>query len=128
MFSTLGPFIAERLRCGIVIEAFGFFADESAIDKTFQLAHIGLLIRRDEADCIANGLRTARAADAVHIIFHDVREVEIHHMGNTIHINATRGNVRGHEHAHRAGLEIIQRAQALVLRAVGMQRGALYAG
>jgi len=39
------PFIDERLRCGIVIEAFGLFADKTTIDKTLQLAHIGLLIR-----------------------------------------------------------------------------------
>ena len=80
LLPALRPFIAEWLGCGVVIKAFSLFADESAIDKTFQLAHIGQLIRRDEADRIANGLRTSRASYAVDIIFHDVRKVEIHHM------------------------------------------------
>ena len=53
------------------------------------------------------------------------REIVVHDVRDAVHINAARGDVRGDEHAHGAGLEILQRAQPLVLRTVRVQRAGL---
>ena len=46
-------------------------------------------------------------------------------MRDPIHIDAARGDVRGDEHTDRAGFEILQRTEPLVLRAIGMDRARL---
>ena len=48
------------------------------------------------------------------------REIVIHHMRDPIHIDAAGGDVGRDEHTHRAGFEILQRTEPLVLRAIGM--------
>ena len=68
-------------------------------------------------------MRPARAPDAVDVILRLHREIVVHHVRNAVHINPARGNIRGHQHADRAGLEIFQRPQPLGLRTVRMQRG-----
>ena len=46
-------------------------------------------------------------------------------MRDPIHVDAARGDVRGDEDTDRAGLEILQRAEPLVLRAIGMDGAGL---
>ena len=43
-------------------------------------------------------------------------------MRDPIHIDAARSDVGGDEDTDRAGFEILQRAEPLVLRAIGMDR------
>jgi hypothetical protein len=61
----------------------------------------------------------------MHVIFGGRWEVEIHHMRNSVHIDAPRGDVGRHQNPHNPALEFRQGPQALVLRAIGMEgRGA----
>src|SRR5713101_1566675 len=53
------------------------------------------------------------------------REIVIHHMRDPIHIDAARGDVGGDEDTDRAGFEILQRTEPLVLRAIGMDSARL---
>ena len=46
-------------------------------------------------------------------------------MRDPIHIDAARGDVGGDQDTHRAGFEILQRAEPLVLRTIGMDRARL---
>jgi hypothetical protein len=46
-------------------------------------------------------------------------------MRDPIHIDASRGDVRGDEDTDRAGFEILQRTEPLVLRAIGMDSARL---
>jgi hypothetical protein len=68
---------------------------------------------------------TAGATNAMHIVFCMEREVEIHDVGDAVHINATSSNVCGHKNPHCARFEIGQRLQTLILRAVRMQSRAV---
>ncbi len=54
------------------------------------------------------------------IILRVHREIIVHHMRDPIHIDAARGDVRSDQHPHRAGFEILQRAQPLILGTIGM--------
>src|SRR5688500_11022908 len=105
-------------RGGVVIEAFGAFADDAAADEAFEGAQRSLVLRGDEADRVADGEGAAGAADAMDVIFGVHREIVIHHVRNAVDVDAARGDVGGDEDAHSAGLEVLERAQALVLRAI----------
>jgi hypothetical protein len=107
LIASLGTIISERLRGGVVVETFGFFAHKAAANEALQLAHVIEFIRGDEADRVADGMGATGATDAVDVIFHDVREVEIHDVGDAVHVNATRGDVSGDEHTHLARFEVI---------------------
>ena len=56
------------------------------------------------------------------------REVEVDDVRDALDVDAACGDVGRHEHAHRAGLEGLQRGEALVLAAVRVQRGSVDAG
>jgi hypothetical protein len=107
LIAPLGTIISERLRGGVVVETFGFFAHKAAANEALQLAHVIEFIRGDEADRVADGLGATGATDAVDVIFHDVREVEIHDVGDAVHVNAARRDVRGDEHTHLTRFEVI---------------------
>ena len=68
------------------------------------------------------GARPRGAADAVDVAVGDVREIKVDDMGDAIDVDAARGNVGRDQNADRARLEILQRAQPLILRSIGMDR------
>ena len=82
-----------------------------------------MIFVRDETDGVAHGVRAAGASDAVDIVLHMQRKIIVHHVRDAVHVNAAGGDIRRHQHAHRAGFEIFQRAQTLALRTVRVQRG-----
>ena len=65
-----------------------------------------MIFIRDEADRISDGIRAARAADAMDVILHMHRKIVIHHVRNAVHIDAAGGDVGRHEHPHGAVFEI----------------------
>jgi hypothetical protein len=91
---------AARRRRGCVVEALCTFPHEAAADEFFQRSEGRKILGRDEADGIADGLRTACAANAVDVVFGVHGEVVVHDVGDAIHIDASRGDVRGDEHPH----------------------------
>src|SRR4030095_14712635 len=118
------PLIAWR-RSLIVIETFRLFPYDAAADETLERTQWPLIFRCNETDRITDGVCAAGASDAMDIILRVHREIVIHDMRDSIHIDAARGDVGGDEHTDRAGFEILQRAQPLVLRAIGMDSSRL---
>ena len=112
-------------RSGGIIKFLRFLPHDATADEAFERAEFAVIFGRDKADGVAHRMRPASAADAMDIILGVHREIVIHHVRNAVHVNAARRDVRGHEHAHDAVLEIVQCAQPLALRAVGMERGRL---
>ena len=98
------------------------FPHDAATDETLERTQRPLIFRRNETDRIADGVRAAGATDAMDVILRVHREIVVHHMRNPVHIDAPRGDVGRHQNADRAGLEILQRTQPLVLRTIGMDR------
>ena len=78
------------------------------------------LLGRDERHGLAGALRAARAADAVDVVLRLLRRVVVDHVRDAVHVDAARGDVGGDEHFHLARLEAVERALALVLRAVAV--------
>ena len=112
-------------RGGGVIKALRFFPHEAAADEAFKRAEFAMILVRHETDGVTDLIRAAGAADAMDVILDVHRKIIVHYVRNAVHVNAARRDVRGHEHAHGTGFEIVQCAQTLVLRAVGMKRGRL---
>ena len=114
-------------RGGGVIKPFRLLPHDAAADESFQRAQFGMVLVRHEADGVANLIRAAGAANAVDVILHVHRKIVVHHVRDAVHVNAARRDVRRHQHPHHAFLEILQRAQPLVLRAVRVQRRTAHA-
>ena len=104
---------------GRVIESLRALAHDAASDKPLQRPQLAVIFRRHKTDGIAHRVRPACPSDAMDVILRVHREIVVHHVRDAVHVNAARRDVRRHEHAHRTGLEILQRLEALVLRAVG---------
>ena len=95
------------------------------MNEALQRPEIVELVRTDQTDGITHGIGPAGAADPMHVIFGSRWEVEIHHMRNSVHIDAPSGDVGRHQNPHGSALEFRQGPQALVLRPIGMEgRGA----
>src|SRR5439155_20203669 len=84
-----------------------------------------LTFRCNETDRITDGVCAAGASNAMDIILRMHRELVVHHMRDPIHVDTPRGDVRGDEDTNRAGFEILQRTEPLVLRAIGMDGAGL---
>ena len=110
----------EGWRRGGIIKTFGFLPHNTATDETFERAQFTLIFVRDETDGVADGVRATGAADAVDVILGLHRKIIIHDVRNPVHVNAARRDIRRDQHADRAGFEIFQRLEPLVLRTVGM--------
>ena len=88
--------------------------------EDFDVAHEALFIQRHQAHCLAARTRTTCAADAVYIVFADVRDFIVHHVWQLIDVDTACSNVSGHQGANVAALEASQglRAGSLALVAV----------
>ena len=71
----------------------------------------------------ASGASAASAANAVHVVFGKARQVEVEHMADASHVDATGGDVGGHQQVEFATAQLGQRAGAFALRHVAMQGG-----
>ena len=74
-------------------------------DEAFNRAQIGAFILIAETDGDAGSARAARAADAMDIGFWFMRDIEVHHVGNRIDVDAARGDVAGNQQANAAVAE-----------------------
>ena len=69
--------------------------------------------------------RAGRTADAVDIGFRHIGQLEVHHVGDLVHVDAARGDVGGDQDAQLAVLEGFQRALALGLALVAVDGAGL---
>src|SRR5690606_936020 len=74
--------VLDRLRLGVRVrlETFDDALFELALQKTLDVAQQLELIHAHQRNRLARGAGAAGAADAVHIVFGDVRQLVIHHM------------------------------------------------
>ena len=70
-------------------------------------------------------MRAAGPPDPMDVILGVHRKIVIHDMRNSVHVDPARRDVCGHEHPNGPGFEILQSAEPLILRAVGMDRSRL---
>src|SRR5581483_517884 len=97
-------------------------------DQPFDVAQIGGFLMVAERNGDAVGAGTRGAADAVHIALRDVRQVVIDHMADAVDVDAAGGNVGRHQRADTAVAERRERALALILRLVPVDRFGREAG
>ena len=83
-------------RC-VVIKAFSALAHDAAADETLQAAQGTGVFRGHKAQGIANRMGTTGAADAMHIVFRMHGKVKVHHVRDAVHIDASGGNIGGHQ-------------------------------
>ena len=96
--------------------------------QLLDIAQVRLFVRRAVAHCQARTAGTGGAADAVDILFGHVGQFEVEHGRHARHVNAACGNVGCHQHRHAAGTEAIQRAGALGLALVAVDRSGFHSG
>ena len=113
------PFFA-RGRGSIVIEAFCAFPDDASPDETLERTQRSVIFRCDEADRVTDRVRAAGPSDPVDVILGVHREIVIYDMGDPVHVDPARRDVRSNQHADDPRFEILQRAKALILRTVRM--------
>ena len=104
------------------------FRDRLLLCQAQDLFEDLLVFRGNKRNRFAALARTARTTNAMHVIFRCIGKVEIHHVGNIVHVNAARQYVGAYNHVNLAALEIGQGALAFCLRAIGMDGGGANAG
>ena len=92
------------------------------------LADVDRLLARDERDGDARRLRAPGAARAVHVGLAVAGGVVVDDVGDAGDVDAARGHVGGHQHVDASVLEARERALALPLALVAMDRSGLDAG
>src|SRR5450830_804767 len=116
----------HRLRpCGRVwFKTRDDFAWQALLDQLFDVFQHFVLIHAHQRHGFALGASTAGAADTVHIIFRNVRQIVVHHVWQLIDINTACSDVGGDQYLQGAILEFGQRARTgrLALVAVNRQR------
>ncbi|MCY1432378.1 hypothetical protein D9M71_483720 [compost metagenome] len=90
-----------------------------ALDALEQLLFVG----RYQRNRFAAATGTARTADTVHVVFFDVWQFEVDHMGQLVDIQAAGGDIGGNHDPHGTGLEVGQGLGARVLALVAVDRG-----
>jgi hypothetical protein len=93
---TILSLLREGGRNCVIIKIVGPLSHHAASDESLQRTKRVSIFRRDKTDGIADGLRSSSPPDAVNIIFRVHREIEIHDVRNTIHVNPSGRNIGGH--------------------------------
>jgi len=109
-----GAFRALRVEVVRVVDR-DLFADH-AFDRAQQTP----LFRAHERVGGALGTGACRSADAVDVGFRFFGKIKVHDMRDAVHVDAARGDVRRHQHAHAAAAERMQRVGAGTLRLVAV--------
>jgi hypothetical protein len=93
------------------------------LDQLFNIFQLATFVMANQRERFTFHAGTTRAADAVHIIFRDVRQLVIDDVGQRIDIDAARRDIGGHQRNQLAFLEIGQGARPGALRLVTMDGG-----
>ena len=98
---------------------------QTASGEALDLAELALLLGGQEGDGLAVAAGAARATDTVHVGLGLAGHVEVDHQADAVHVQASGGDVRGHQHVEGAGAQPLHQALALALRHVTGDRGGL---
>jgi hypothetical protein len=97
-------FVCGRGR--VVIKSVRFLSHDPATDKLFQQTQLALIFRRDKTDRVTHRMGATRSANPVNVILRVHGKVVVNHVRDAIDINAARGDIGGHKHAHRSRFKI----------------------
>ena len=103
-----------------VIEALELEPREGIADRALDGLEITHLVGRHEGDGLSDRARPRSAPGAVDVIVGHVGDVEVHHVGELVDVDATRRDVGGDQHAVLAALEALQGMGALGLAPVAV--------
>ena len=92
-------------------------------DKSFDRLQRRQFLAVHQGERVADILRAAGAADAMHVILRMLRHVVIDDVTHAGNVEPARGDIRRDHDFVFAALETLQRFDALTLRAIGMQHG-----
>src|SRR5690606_37433895 len=81
-----------------------------------------LLLRADERYRTTGATGAARAPDAVHVIFGDVRKLVVHDVRQLLDVEPAGGDVGRDQHAHVTRLEVGERFRSRALALVAVYR------
>ncbi len=109
-------------RNGLGIEALHVTVRDALLGQALDGLEQLLLVRRHQRDGLAIASGPAGTADAVYIVFLDIGQLEVDHVGQLIDVQAAGGDVGGDQHANVVALEVGQGLGAGVLALVAMDR------
>src|SRR5437762_9914936 len=118
LLAPLGLLVDARAR----LEALDLHHRHLVAGEALDLAHEAAVVAAEEGDGDAGASRPAGAADAVHVVLREARRVVVHHQVDARHVDAARGDVGRHQHAHAAVAQPVERAGALLLVHLAVQR------
>src|SRR5262249_3307829 len=91
-------------------------------DPPLDVAEQRPVFARHQRHGLAGLARPAGAADAVHVVLGDVRQVVVHHVRQRLDVDAARRDVGRDQHLQLEGLEARERLHALRLALVAVDR------
>ena len=118
--ATHGNRFSAFVRCRT--EALDLFNRDGLTCEFFNFFHKTFLVQGHQTDCFPTGTGATGAADAVHIVFADIRNFVIHHMRQIVNVDAARRDIGGYQHTDVAALETGERLRAGGLAFVAVQR------
>ena len=105
----------------MIIEASQTLSIKALGDEKFENLEQVEILFWDETDCFTRSLSPSRATDAMHVILGIDWEIEVHDMGDTVDIDASRDDVGGDENLDFSVFEILERLEPLFLGAAGVK-------
>lgn len=93
--------------------------------KLLDVAQVTAFLVAAQRDRYAGRTGARRSADAVNIVFGDIRQLEVDDVRYAFHIDSSRGNVGSDEHPAAAGAKAGECALALGLRLVSVNSDCL---
>ena len=97
-----------------------FLHVQLALGELLDLGQRLLVMVDHQRQCHAGGAGTAGTADAVHVVLGRMRQIVVDDGRQLGNVQATGRHVGGHQHLDLAGLEAVQRLQALLLGLVAV--------
>src|SRR5450631_2960248 len=94
------------------LESLGVAHLDLAVDEPLDGGEERTILGAHQRQRLSGLARAAGAADAVHVILGNVRQVEVHDVRKILDVEAARGDVGRDQHLHLAFLEILERADA----------------
>src|SRR5262249_52105664 len=88
------------------LEAGDDFLRDRPLDQLLDVLQEDVLVDADQRHRAALRAGAAGAADAVHVVLGHVGQLEVDDVRQLVDVDAARGDVGGHEHLQRAGLEL----------------------
>jgi hypothetical protein len=90
------------------------------LDQTFDISEIAAFIVANQRNCLPLRPSATRSTNPMNVIFRNIRQFVVDHVGQGIDINAAGGNIGGHEGRNAAFLEIRKCSNARPLGLVTM--------